>query len=205
MTTRARWRFRLPHWEVHDRPHFITIRCAGSLPAEAVSRLLEIRQTLEAIPSHSPQFATLQRQYFREAERYGDAGFGECPFRNGLVCRFATASLERFPEQNGWRATDYTFMPNHVHLLIAPGSGSSDLKTAIRGWKWYVAREANRSLGRTGAFWQSDWFDRWSRNDAETTRMRDYIRNNPVKAGLVRRWQEHPWTHSETQAQGSRS
>ncbi len=56
------------------------------------------------------------------------------------------------------------------------------------------SQEANHLLGRTGSFWQSDWFDLWSRNDAETTRMRDYIRNNPVKAGLVAHSEDHPWT-----------
>lgn len=85
-------------------------------------------------------------------------------------------------------------MPNHVHLLVEPSAAAEPLKKTLRGWKWHTAKKANRLLGRTGPFWQSDWFDRWSRNDSETARMRDYIRNNPVKAGLVSRCEDHPWT-----------
>jgi hypothetical protein len=32
------------------------------------------------------------------------------------------------------------------------------------------------------------------RDDAEWDRSVAYIRQNPVKAGLARTWQEHPWT-----------
>ncbi|MCX6955886.1 MAG: hypothetical protein NTV51_27395 [Verrucomicrobia bacterium] len=195
--TRDRWRHRLPHWEVTGKPHFITIRCAGSLPSEAVSRVREIHESLRVIAPNSPDFAALQRKYFLLCERYLDAGYGPCPFRDRSVCELTLAALADLPNRSGWRATHVTLMPNHVHLLLAPATAAHPLKTTLRGWKWHVAKQANLLLQRTGKFWQSDWFDRWARTDAEALRMRDYIRQNPVKASLALRWQDYPWTHSD--------
>lgn len=197
--TKSRWRFRLPHWEVSGQPHFITVRCAGSLPREAVQRLQEIHQTLQSITAHSAAFEALQRKYFHITESYLDAGHGDCPFRNPEVCHLALAALDGLRARTRWRPTDVTLMPNHVHLLLLPDASATPLRHVLRGWKWQVACEANHALHRTGAFWQSDWFDRWSRHEAETARLRQYIRNNPVKAGLVRQWRDYPWTVSETE------
>jgi putative DNA methylase len=198
--TRARWRFRLPHGEVADRPHFVTIRCAGSLPADAVIRIREIHESLERTEPSSPQFAALQRKYFLLCERYLDAGHGPCPFRDRGVCELAMTSLREFSTRKGWRVPHFTLMPNHVHLLLIPRATPQPLKRALRGWKWHIAMEANRLLDHAGSFWQTDWFDRWARTDGEALRMRDYIRQNPIKAGLATRWEDYPWTYSEPDA-----
>ncbi len=110
------------------------------------------------------------------------------------MCDFVVASFGDLPDRSGWSVLHFTLMPNHVHLLLEPRAAAKPLKDTLRGWKWHTARGANRLLNRTGPFWQSDWFDRWSRNDSETVRLRDYILNNPVKAGLVARCEDHPWT-----------
>ncbi len=201
--TRARWRFRLPHWEVTGRPHFVTIRCAGSLPQKSLDCVREIQAALHSIEPRSPQFAALQRQYFLTCERYLDAGHGHCPFHDRNVCDVAVASLREFPQRKGWHVPHFTLMPNPVHLLLVPGADAQPLRQAVRGWKWHVAIEANRLLGRTGPFWQTDWFDRWARTDAEFIRMRDYIRQNPVQARLVSRWQDYPYTKSEVEPESA--
>ena len=192
--TRERWRLRLPHWEVAGRPHFVTVRCAESLPEEARLRVREVHESLRKIAPASPQFAALQRRYFLLCERYLDAGHGFCPFLDREVCLQVVASLDALPARCGWTVTHFALMPNHVHLLMEPNASARPLRKVLRGWKWHVARLGNRHFERTGRFWQTDWFDRWSRSDAETVRIRDYIRRNPVKAGLAARWDDHPWT-----------
>jgi hypothetical protein len=46
-----------------------------------------------------------------------------------------------------------------------------------------------------GSLWQRDCYDRieCKTNDA-ARRMAGYILQNPVKAGLAARWEEHPYT-----------
>jgi REP element-mobilizing transposase RayT len=76
----------------------------------------------------------------------------------------------------------FVIMPNHVHLLATP-------HVTARYWlgplKGFTAHEANRMLGRSGAFWQNESYDRLVRDGKEFERIRAYIEHNPVKAGLV--------------------
>ena len=66
-----------------------------------------------------------------------------------------------------------------------------------RSWKRLTAREANRYLGRTGTFWQTEYWDRFIRNEAHFHAAEDYIDQNPAKAGLAaRRALLVPWQRS---------
>jgi len=182
--TESKWRSQLPHWEVRGAWHFITIRCAGSLPKTAQDRIREIRDQLEAIDPNSPDFSQLQRQYFLTAEKYLDAGSGFAPFTTPVLCRTTITAMQK-TETEGWHVGDGVLMPNHVHLLMRKKSDSGlDLKSAVQRMKGRSARSANIALNRTGRFWQEDWFDRWMRDESEYERTRSYIENNPVKAHL---------------------
>lgn len=195
--TRERWRHRLPHWEVAGRPHFITIRCAGSLPAEALVRVKDIHAGLQRTAPMSPQFAMLQRQYFLTCEKFIDRGESFAPFRIPPACAAALAALDELETLFGWRLTHAVIMPNHAHFLLTPaGEKPQPLRRTLRAFKGRAARAVNLALGRRGAFWQPDWFDRWMRDPAEEARVVEYIRQNPVKAGLVSDWRDWPWTRS---------
>lgn len=69
------------------------------------------------------------------------------------------------------------------------------LAQILHSLKRYTAREANRLLGRTGAFWQHESYDHVVRDAAELERVIRYVANNPVAAGLVQEWTEWPWTY----------
>jgi REP element-mobilizing transposase RayT len=55
----------------------------------------------------------------------------------------------------------------------------------VHAWKSYAGLVANRALGRTGRFWQPDYYDRYVRDRSHFDRAVMYIHENPVKAGLV--------------------
>jgi REP-associated tyrosine transposase len=76
----------------------------------------------------------------------------------------------------------YVIMPNHVHVLLTPLIPASKLMQFIKGKS---AREANKTLGRAGPFWQHESYDRVVRTPEEFTKIKHYIENNPVKAGLA--------------------
>ena len=62
---------------------------------------------------------------------------------------------------------------------------NSTLAKIMHSLKSYTAHEANKLLHRTGTFWQAESYDHWVRDDEELERIVNYIRANPVKAGLV--------------------
>jgi hypothetical protein len=58
------------------------------------------------------------------------------------------------------------------------------------------AFRVNQLAGRTGAVWQRESFDRIIRSDENLTKKREYIFNNPVRAGLVLRAESYRWNWS---------
>jgi hypothetical protein len=61
--------------------------------------------------------------------------------------------------------------------------------------KGFTAYRANQILGRAGKqFWQDESYDHLVRNSVEFDRIRAYIENNPVKAGLVTAPEQFRWS-----------
>ncbi len=184
----------LPHWEVEAGRYFLTVRRADSLPLAAIGRLRELSANLTGITASSRQFAAYQREIFRTLEKYLDAGTGTCPLR---VSSAAMILLDEFAALSDWQCEipHYSIMPNHWHALLVPASSCShSLSEIMKRLKGRTAKRLRAVFGGTGAVWQREWFDRWIRDEAEWQRLVGYIRNNPVKSGIVPRWSEHPWT-----------
>ena len=82
-------------------------------------------------------------------------------------------------------------MPNHVHLLfwaLRDGDGwSFRLVDIMHSLKSASAHSVNRLLRREGPVWDEESFDHVLRSDESWEEKREYIRQNPVEAGLVRR------------------
>jgi hypothetical protein len=66
------------------------------------------------------------------------------------------------------------------------------LDDLIKRWKSYTAHEANAILGRSGTFWQADYFDVLMRDSDQLQRTIEYVLNNPAKAGL------HDWPYTRS-------
>jgi len=79
-------------------------------------------------------------------------------------------------------------MPNHVHVVVQPLGGHA-LPSLLKTWKGFSGRTANRLLGRTGEFWQAEYYDHLIRDEAEFVHAVRYMVANPAKAGLT----EWPW------------
>jgi len=86
----------------------------------------------------------------------------------------------------------YVVMANHVHVLLTP---RIEVRRLMRGLKGATARIANDILHRIGKpFWQDESFDHWVRNEAQFIKIRKYIEQNPVAAGLVAKPEDWPWS-----------
>ena len=103
--------------------------------------------------------------------------------------------------ERGWKVLAGVTLPNHVHLLMRNEAGrTGELIEDLGQFKNYTARLANRALGRSGSFWAREDFDHWCRTPEKVEAAVRYIRDNPVKAGLVRQWREWPWLAIEDAA-----
>ncbi|HEY2829546.1 MAG TPA: transposase [Thermoanaerobaculia bacterium] len=86
----------------------------------------------------------------------------------------------------------FVVMPDHVHLLVAPYETCA-LEHVVGRIKSASSYRINRLLERSGPLWQRDSFDHIVRHEESLAEKRDYIANNPVRAGLVKDWREYRW------------
>jgi putative transposase len=79
---------------------------------------------------------------------------------------------------------DFVVMPNHVHILMTV-PGAMSLEKAIQLIKGGFSFRANKDQGFRGEVWQRGFSDVRIVDEGSFQRHREYIENNPVKAGLA--------------------
>jgi REP element-mobilizing transposase RayT len=88
-------------------------------------------------------------------------------------------------------------MPDHVHLLLTPlrdlDGNLYSLVEILQGIKSASAHSLNRALGRSGPVWQEESFDHVLRSDESFEQKAEYIRQNPIRAGLVKEAADYRW------------
>jgi putative transposase len=93
--------------------------------------------------------------------------------------------------QHGWAVGRYVIMPDHVHFFCRPERDGKKLSEFVGFWKSYTSRRINalgspRSTPADTTLWQREFFDHILRSDESYSQKWNYVRDNPVRAGLVR-------------------
>ena len=110
------------------------------------------------------------------------------------LCNPETSSVIRntivHREQLGqWWVSWLVLMPDHLHMLVSIGRRFL-LPHVITAWKRYVARHST-------VRWQDGFFDHRIRSEQSVVEKTEYMRFNPVRAGLIERAEDWPysWGH----------
>jgi REP element-mobilizing transposase RayT len=121
----------------------------------------------------------------------------------GRVPLLATAESARIlrdqfaqaPRRYGWRVGRYVIMPDHIHFFCAPGGerDPTSLSTFVAGLKMWSARSILAATRRAPPLWQREFFDRLLRSDKSYEAKWTYVRENPVRAGLVDKAEDWPF------------
>ena len=168
----------LPHLDQPGLLQFITFRLSDSLPPAVLHRLVA-------------ETADDEAERYRRIEAYLDAGHGACWLRRPEIATQVQDALLHFDGVR-YRLLAWVVMPNHTHALIET-KRSFPLPGVVQSWKGFTARRANSLLGRSGAFWQRDYYGRYIRDDAHWAAVTRYIAHNPVKAGLAKNPADWPF------------
>jgi putative transposase len=87
---------------------------------------------------------------------------------------------------------DFVLMPNHVHILMTV-PGEMSVEKAMQLIKGSFSFRAKKKLGFSGEIWQRGYSDVRVLDDQSFQQHREYIENNPVKAGLANSADEYPF------------
>ncbi len=171
----------LPHRDEPGLTQFVTFRLADSFPVELREQWEKLFQIED------------QRERRTQLEAWLDLGHGECHLKDERIAQQVTAKLHAVDGLH-CQVMAFTIMPNHLHVLFT--TSSVPMAKLLKDWKGSTSRAASQILGRQGVpFWQADYWDTYMRDvEHEQTTIR-YLKNNPVKAGLVKDWKDWPWTY----------
>jgi putative transposase len=86
----------------------------------------------------------------------------------------------------------WCLMSNHIHLIAVPGRQNS-LSRAIQRIHGEYAEYFNARYSKVGHLWQGR-FNSPVLDDRHLWNAVRYVERNPVRAGMVKRAEDHPWS-----------
>jgi putative transposase len=86
----------------------------------------------------------------------------------------------------------YVLVPDHFHLFVAFRAGELTLSGWMKSLKNALSKTL-RAIGKPAPHWQDGFFDHVLRSSESHEQKRVYVRDNPVRAGLVRRAEDWPY------------
>ena len=110
-----------------------------------------------------------------------------------LARRECVAALKNaWAETDRWIVGRYVVMPEHIHMFCTPGIVEyPPVKKWVECWKSICATRWPHP--GDGKLWQRDCWDRQLRNGESYSEKWEYVRRNPVRAGLVTQPDNWPW------------
>lgn len=89
--------------------------------------------------------------------------------------------LAAWNEAGAWTVGRYVLMPDHLHLFCSPTNTDITLDAWIRYWKSRFRRQVSNPEWR----WQPHHWDTRLRRGENYSEKWEYVRQNPVRAGLI--------------------
>lgn len=100
--------------------------------------------------------------------------------------------LGRIVHTYGWRCYAICLMDTHYHLVLTTRDGV--VSPGMRELNGGHSRAFNERHERRGALFESRYRERYVRDDAHLLETIRYVAMNPVRAGMVARPQDWPWS-----------
>lgn len=98
-----------------------------------------------------------------------------------ILCAHWMKSLALY----GWEIGSYVVMPDHVHFFCTDAESKTPLSKMIGPWKQWSAKDICPVIGVDSPLWQREFFDHLIRSTESYSEKWEYVRQNPVRAGLV--------------------
>ena len=109
--------------------------------------------------------------------------------------RIVANELLKTAKDLGFNILCYCLMPDHLHVIVSPGESTLSLSKFLnifKGRTTAIFRE-RKDLKK---IWQRSAFDHVIRTEENLKGIIEYIRNNPVRKGIVENADDYPYSES---------
>lgn len=200
-------RRKLPHYQPGGATIFDTFCLAGAMPLEALQMMQEAQACARQRATSQPPDAHQKERDYEEHKRLfarwdclmHETKRGPFWLRDPRVAALVVESI-RYLDGRVYDLACFCVMPNHVHIVFTPRLNPEaeneyySLSRIFHSLKGFTGKHGNILLKRHGDFWHAEGYDHVVRDSGEFDRITAYVLNNPVKAGLVSRWEDWPWS-----------
>ena len=108
--------------------------------------------------------------------------------------------LREYSDRHALRIVAYCLMTNHIHLVAIPALDDSLAKTVGLAHRRY-SRFINKQRTWTGHIWANRFFST-PLDEPHALAAIKYVELNPVRAGLVSRAEDYPWSSARARVFG---
>jgi putative transposase len=123
---------------------------------------------------------------------YGRGVDGTAIFRDDSDRLLWVSMLARTVDRFHWKLWTYCLMTNHFHLAVE--AALDDLSRGMHRLNGVYAQRFNRRHKRTGHLFQGRFGLRAIEDETRLISTCEYIRNNPIRAGLCDCADDWPWS-----------
>ncbi len=116
-------------------------------------------------------------------------------FDSEINAQIAVNELLKTAKDLTFRILCYCVMPDHIHVIVSPGESNLSLSKFLnifKGRTTAVFKEKNDFK----KIWQRSGFDHVIRTEEDLKGVIEYIRNNPVRKGIVENASDYPYSES---------
>ena len=185
------FRRNLPHFYAQDAIYDINFRLANTIPKSLSDEYYwTLKQEIKN--KKTKKTSSLNTEIMDD---YLDRKPNKIDWLRNEKIRLETISSINFNNKKLYSVIAFCIMPNHVHLIINTFNYPyTPLGEILKSIKQFSGNQANKVLNRQGQFWQHESYDHIVKSRNELATRINYVKNNPVKAGLVTSWRKWPGT-----------
>lgn len=114
-------------------------------------------------------------------------------FRSGSDFALYLECLKQTQRNLPFELNNFTLMSNHVHLIVTTRS-NFDIDRIIHRAHLIFTKLYNRRHGRRGHFWWDRYRSPLINDDVYGLACMRYINRNPLRAGMVKKIEDWPWS-----------
>ena len=135
----------------------------------------------------------MTKTYFITASAYMHQNL----FQRTETADLLLSTIFRYRDAKEFSVHEFVIMPNHLHLLLSVEDGHS-VGRAVQLIKGGVSHAIGKAGMKLKAVWQPSYYEHRVRDDGDYTRIRNYIRENPVRRGLIESAEKYAYSSANT-------
>ena len=123
-------------------------------------------------------------------------------FKNTRKAELLMEVLAHYQREKKYALHEFVIMPDHLHLLITPAENLS-LERVVQLIKGGFSYRVGKLERKRGLVWQESFTYHRIRDEEDYEQHATYIRMNPVKAELVERAEDYPYSSARLRLKNS--